>query len=596
MLTPEELQTIVETMYPLLDELNAWIIRDVVRRLMACMERKELLSFGASDLWQLQVYQEAAGHYEDLERELKKWLKLSDKEVQQIFEDAGLRAWNADDAFYVAQGFDSMPLLRSENLMRILVDTYQRTNGEIHNFTRTTAKLSEQRFMNVCDKAHLKVMTGAQSYTGAVKEAVEELASKQVEVQYPSGHKDTIETAVLRCVRTGTAQASGNMSIQGMEERGWDVILVSAHLGARYGDGGENAGNHAWWQGKLYSRSGNDPELPPFSLCGYGTGEGLCGWNCRHSFGPGNKGHNPYKGFDAEENKKAYDLSQQQRAMERSIRKTKAELLGYRTAIESTDNPEEKAVLQEAYDKTALSLKRQNAAYNKFCEDNNLKRYDDRLQAAKWNRSEATRAAKAAAREEKRIPNEQARSTFYGEKAVDVDSKYIGSQAYRMKYHGITGKAKVDDAICQNAREVLNRNTGTKHEELVLFDRENGHVIFDKRNNVGDSHVTYNAELETAIESARSRGVHIVALHNHPEGYPPTADDCVSALNHGYELGIVCGHNGEVYTYQPAPVLYTAGECNDIHRNINLQLIGSKDVCKTWEDMLLLYQLMIERR
>ena len=398
MLTPQELLEIVDTMYPLLDELNGWIAQDLIKRLMARMARGEDLTFGASDKWQLQLYQEAGGHYEALTQQIVKWTKKSDAEVAAIFEDAGLRAWMADDAFYTAQSMESTPLLKSESLMKILVDTYQRTNGEIHNFTRTTARNSEQRFMNVCDKAHLKVVTGAQSYTAAVKEAVDELAGSQLEVKYPSGHVDTIETAVLRCVRTGTAQASGNLSLQGMEERGWDVILVSAHLGARYGDGGENPGNHFWWQGKHYSRTGATPDLPLFEVTGYGTGEGLCGWNCRHSFGPGNVGHNPYKEFDAEENKKAYDLSQRQRAMECDIRHSKTKLLGYRTAIDNCTDPETKAALQTEYDRASLRLREKNKAYNDFCEQNGLKRYDDRLRVARWNRSEASKAAQAARR------------------------------------------------------------------------------------------------------------------------------------------------------------------------------------------------------
>ena len=87
--------------------------------------------------------------------------------------------------------------------------------------------------MNVLDTAHFKVMTGAQSYTQAVKEAVNDIVSEQAKVYYPTGHVDTIETAVLRAVRTGVAQASGNMALQGMIERDWDIIRVSAHIGAR---------------------------------------------------------------------------------------------------------------------------------------------------------------------------------------------------------------------------------------------------------------------------------------------------------------------------------------------------------------------------
>ena len=392
MLSPKELQEIADTMYPLLDDLNAWITKDVIRRMMARMDRGEDPGFSASDKWQLRLYQDAAGHYDALQQEIKKWTQFSDQEVQAIFEDAAIRAWAAEDAFYIAQGYESVKLLKSESLMNILADTYQRTNGTIHNFTRTIAKASEQRFINACDKAHLKVITGAQSYTGAVAEAVEELAGSQLTVSYPSGHIDTIETAVLRCVRTGTAQASGNMTLQGMLDHDWDVILVSAHLGARYGDGGENPGNHFWWQGKHYTYSGRTPGLPRFTVTGYGTGEGLCGWNCRHSFGPGIVGHNPYEAFDAEENKRAYDLSQRQRRMERGIRHTKTKLIGYQEAINNCEDEETKEELQRVYDSTALKLKRQNEAYNKFCKDNDLRRLDDRLATAKWDREQAKKS------------------------------------------------------------------------------------------------------------------------------------------------------------------------------------------------------------
>ena len=51
MLTPEELREIADTMYPQLDILTSWITKDVISRLMACLNRKELLSFGAADKW-----------------------------------------------------------------------------------------------------------------------------------------------------------------------------------------------------------------------------------------------------------------------------------------------------------------------------------------------------------------------------------------------------------------------------------------------------------------------------------------------------------------------------------------------------------------
>lgn len=397
MLTPQELLEIVDTLHPQLDTLNAWITADLISRLMARLGRGEEFLLTGTDQWQLEVYKSAGGHYEALEREIKRFIKRTDAEVKAIFEDAGIRAWAADDAFYVAHGLESVPLAQSEYMIRLLTDTYQRTNGEIHNFTRTTAKASQQQLINVLDTAHFKVMSGAQSYTQAVKDAVNDIISNQAKVHYPTGHVDTIETAVLRAVRTGVGQASGNMAMQGMIERDWDLIRTSAHIGARYGDGGENPSNHFWWQGKLFSRTGKTPGYLLFEeATGYGTGEGLCGWNCRHSFGPGDPDHNPYADFDAEENKKVYDLSQQQRKAEARIRQQKIKVLGLREAVDAAEDTAVKATLQDEYNKAALKLQRYNQAYNSFCEDNNLHKLNDRITVAKWTRSEAAKATAAA--------------------------------------------------------------------------------------------------------------------------------------------------------------------------------------------------------
>lgn len=397
MLTPEEIVEIVETMYPVLDELNAWITADLIKRIMARLGRGEDVILTATDDWQLQVYQAAGGHLEAVQHEIAIFTKKAEKEIKAIFEDAGIRAFRADNAFYTAHGLPEKSLAQSENMIQLLTDTYQRTNSELHNFTRTTAKASQQRLVKVLDTAHFKVMSGATSYTQAVKEAVNEIVSEQTKVVYPTGHVDTIETAVLRAVRTGVAQASGNMAVEGMIERDWDLVRVTAHIGARYGDGGENPGNHFWWQGKLYSRTGRTPGYPLFAeTTGYGTGEGLCGWNCRHSFGPGDPDHNPFKDFDAEENKRVYDLSQKQRNAEARIRRTKLKILGLREAIDAAENEAVKATLQDEYAKAAAQLQKQNAAYNDFCEKNNLKKLSDRLSVAKWTRSEAAKATAAA--------------------------------------------------------------------------------------------------------------------------------------------------------------------------------------------------------
>lgn len=395
MLTPEQLQEIVETMYPLLDGLNAWIVRDMVERFMARAGRGEKLLMTGSDEWQMYVLQSAGGHLETVQKEIRKFIDISDVEIARIFEDAGIRALAEDNKVYTRAG--GRPLALSRRMVDILEDTYHRTNGTIHNLTRTTANESQKEFIRLLDEAHMRVITGAESYGEAVSDTVNRLADTQLHVQYPTGHVDTIEVAVLRAVRTGVAQATGNMTIQGMKDREWDLIRVSAHLGARYGDGGQNPGNHFWWQGKLYSRSGKSKEYPPFEkTTGYGTGEGLSGWNCRHSFGPGDPDFNPFEDFDKEENKKIYDLSQKQRRMERNIRATHRKLIGQREAIDNCTDPAAKAALEAEYANTSRLLERQNNAYKDFCEENELRPLPDRIQAAKWSHEDARRSVVAS--------------------------------------------------------------------------------------------------------------------------------------------------------------------------------------------------------
>lgn len=242
-------------------------------------------------------------------------------------------------------------------------------------------------------------MSGATSYSQAVREAVESVASGGVYVDYPSGHRDTIETATARAVRTGIAQAAGDIALKRMEEMDWDIILVSAHIGARTGDGGQNPGNHLWWQGQFYSRTGEDKRFPNFyEVTGYGTGVGLSGYNCRHSFGSGDGVNNPYADIQTADNVRMEKLEQRQRALERRVRKTKREVMGMQEAVDKCQDEAAKFELQQTLDQKSYLLSRQNKAYSEFCKENDLRPLSERLQIAKWSREQAAKARGAARR------------------------------------------------------------------------------------------------------------------------------------------------------------------------------------------------------
>lgn len=398
MLSPDYLKRIAEGSENISSSLHSYILNRIIEAIMIRLGRGEKYILTSSDRWRIQILQDAGYLLQDITQEIARYTKLQREEVAAAMEEAGVKAIAYDKAVYEAAGITTEALEQSPVLVRILQRDYEATMGEWSNMTRTTAEAAQSLFISECDNAYHKVISGAVSYTQAVREAVDTVAQNGVIVRYPTGHRDTIETATARAVRTGISQASGDISMQRMKEQEWDIILVSAHIGARTGDGGANPGNHLWWQGQFYSRTGQDKRFPPFSLTGYGTGEGLGGWNCRHSFGPGDGVNNPYKDIETEDNVRLEKLEQRQRALERRIRKIKQMVMGLQTAVDTCKDDTLRMELQEELDQKSYLLQRQNRAYNDFCQSNGLRPLADRLRIAKWGREQAARARGAAKR------------------------------------------------------------------------------------------------------------------------------------------------------------------------------------------------------
>lgn len=398
MLSPDYLKRIAEGSEDIASSLHSYILNRIIEAIMIRLGRGEKYILTSSDRWRIQILQDAGYLLQDITQEIARYTKLQREEVAAAMEEAGVKAMAYDKAVYEAAGIATEALEQSPALVRILQRDYEATMGEWSNMTRTTAEAAQSLFISECDNAYHKVISGAVSYTQAVREAVDTVAQNGVIVRYPTGHRDTIETATARAVRTGISQASGDISMQRMKEQEWDIILVSAHIGARTGDGGQNPGNHLWWQGQFYSRTGQDKRYPPFSVTGYGTGEGLSGWNCRHSFGPGDGVNNPYKDIETEDNVRLEKLEQRQRALERRIRKIKQMVMGLQTAVDTCKDDTLRMELQEELDQKSYLLQRQNRAYNDFCQSNGLRPLADRLRIAKWGREQAARARGAAKR------------------------------------------------------------------------------------------------------------------------------------------------------------------------------------------------------
>lgn len=325
MLKPEYLQRVPERMIQLYAQAEADILADMARRI------------STYDYWipavehQAKMLEEAGMVREEILARLKTLTGRTDRELRRLMQEAGTAALKSDDAVYRRQGLNPPPVSASEDLQKILQAGYEKTSGTFRNLTLTTARTAAHQFEQALDRAYMQITLGGMDYNTAIRSTIKQLSAEGVgAIRYPTGRTDTIEVAVRRAVVTGVNQTALRLQDARADEMGADLVEVSAHAGARP--------SHAQWQGGIYSRSGKSRKYPDFvKATGYGTGAGLGGWNCSHSFRPWFEGMSrtydkallkEYQAKDYEYNgvrMTEYEALQEQRKIERSIRRWKRE-------------------------------------------------------------------------------------------------------------------------------------------------------------------------------------------------------------------------------------------------------------------------------
>ena len=379
MLTPEYLQSVPDTMVDLYAQAERDILVDMARRIHG------FDLFIPSAQYQMQVLEEMGALQRDIVAELSRLTGKSRKELAAIMREAGVKSLAADEAVYRAAGLTASPLAASDAVKEVLAAGLKKTNGLFTNLTKTTANTATKQFEQALDRAYMQISSGAIDPAIAVKNAMKTLASGGVgAVTYPSGHVDSLEVAVRRAVVTGVNQTCGKMQEARADELGVDLVEVTAHAGARP--------SHAKWQGQIFSWSGRSRKYPDLvRTTRYGYGDGLMGWNCSHSFRPYIEGMPRtyskellarYEAKDYEYNGQKmtqYEAMQQQRGMERNLRRWKRENLAMQAAgLDTTES--------------AAKISRWQAVQKDFLAQTGLKRQAERESVAGWGRSQASSA------------------------------------------------------------------------------------------------------------------------------------------------------------------------------------------------------------
>lgn len=421
-LTPEQLGQASARLDGLTQKLEKTILDDICRRIA----KAGMITDTAE--WQILRLKEMGEANDVIEKAISDYTKLSAEEVQQLFHEA---AQVSDDFYaemYTQSGKPFVPAEENPYMQQLITATVDQTNNELVNLTQsmgfavrqadgsTAFQPAAKAYQSALDLAQMQVATGTFDYTTAIRNSVKALTDGGLYfVEYESGHRNRADVAARRAVLTGLSQMTGQVSKHNAEELETNIVEVTAHAGARP--------SHAEWQGRRYSLSGKSKEYPSLEeVTGYGTGDGLKGWNCRHDFYPVIPGISPpayteeqLANIDPppiEYNGKTltyYECTQKQRVMETAMRKTKREII----AAQASGN-------DDMFTAKSILLRRQKEEYANFSKSAGMLTQNERAQVYGFDRSVAAKASWAVRKANKVLDNGGGSGIINKAKALDM--------------------------------------------------------------------------------------------------------------------------------------------------------------------------------
>ena len=303
---PEFLDTLPEELAELYRDLETTLLEEICSRLKLADQLNEVT---VQDIRALRSH---GISLEEIEKEIQNTARISQKKLKKLLDDVVAR-----NQQYYREVIDLAGLTQPETLVSV-EDTwaiYEQTKQTFRNLTRSMGFLVDNG---------RTMLPPAGAYQWALDNA---------EMQITSG-----------ALMTGVSQLCARYTEQSAEYLGTPYFEVSAHSGAR--DTGVAWQNHKAWQGRVYSTQAGDKYPSIYEVCGLGYVDGLEGANCRHRRYPFVDGVSERTYTDEQlahivdhlgceyegRHYTAYEATQQQRRIERTVRAIKRRKVAQKAA------------------------------------------------------------------------------------------------------------------------------------------------------------------------------------------------------------------------------------------------------------------------
>lgn len=387
MLPPESIDALRILAMQITDPMTDFLLRDIARRVA---EAGQITSTAGYQIWKIQ---ELGKSQKEVKKKLAELLNVSLDEIDEIFEQAAEEGYKFD--LSKLPTVEGVPFEENESLQQIVKAAVALAQDNFTNITQTIGMISPygQRlplydaYNACCDFAFKQVFTGAADYNTAVQTACRNLYQRGlVTVDYESGAKASIETAVRRNIMGGLGLMQEKISEQNHEKYGADGWEISAHAAS--------APDHEPIQGKQYRDEDyqklNDSLVRRIGTlnCGhaafpifYGVSEPTYTAEQLEAFKRANADGITYQG----KHYTTYEATQVQRRLETAIRKCKRKI----TVLEGAGDDDALKAVRTRYT-------RLNQEYARFSKAAGLRTQTARLKAAGFSYKQGREAIKGS--------------------------------------------------------------------------------------------------------------------------------------------------------------------------------------------------------
>lgn len=180
-----------------------------------------------------------------------------------------------------------------------------------------------------------------------------------------------------------------------------------------------------------------------------------------------------------------------------------------------------------------------------------------------------------------------------GDVAVHTPEWYIQSSEWESRFNSLDVNKDCREQIVYLSKQAVLDNKNATTESMYLVNGKDGSKVasIDLPEEKHSGYVQYTDDFKNALNLAKEEKLDIIAIHNHPNGLPPSVDDFRKAYENGYSLGIIPGNNGQVYSYSNKTVPLDEDLCEEIHSQISMLLELGVDPDDAFQSIYSKYKL-----